>query len=393
MAYNTTHIVNAERVVEFDILRVFAIFGVIILHVSNMFVCAGSAQKLTIICFVASQLSHFGVPLFLIISGYSITTVFKKTGLAAREIVLKQAAKLLPAYFIVTLFLDFSFSPEKMTAAFVLTTLIKGTGHHHLYFVPLIFHLYLLWIVVDKLLTKHMGDMKTAVAVLAVTFCGTLFIYFYYQHFPWTGPLPDTFDGLEWIKIVMTSGFFAYFFLGYVIALKWLEIQKLLTNSLFFSICVVSTSIAAYSLAQSDYETFLSGKMTFLATTGYLRATVLLYSVSLFFSLTAALRLTRKFWAKWTLTRMVSKVSFDLYLIYLMHTYVQLLLWQYLHLWTWFREVTLVRHSIMLVFSFSLLIMFWSAVMSGMYRAISKLLLKLLVKLMPLKVNVLRGRI
>jgi surface polysaccharide O-acyltransferase-like enzyme len=164
--------VFTERITELDILRLIALFAVILVHLNSVIVNAGAVPKLSVISFVIIQLSTFAVPFFLIISGFSITYLSKYSEMSPLRIFLKQVRKLLPAYILVTLILDCKFLQGSITISSFIETLIKGTAAHH-HYVPLIFHYYFLWLFLVKAIERNVPERNIFV-ILALVFSGIL---------------------------------------------------------------------------------------------------------------------------------------------------------------------------------------------------------------------------
>jgi hypothetical protein len=172
-------------------------------------------------------------------------------------------------------------------------------------------------------------------------------------------------------------------------AVKWEYMQELISRKIFICICLVIFLVSALHITRMNYNLITSGERVF-GEPKYYSVIVLIYSSSLFFVLFAFLRISKKYWAR---RFIFVRVSFFTYLIYLIHTCILNELWHYLHIWSWFKEVTLFRHSLVFVLSLSLLVLFWSALMSGAYTFSSNRLRSLFARFLPSRTNISRGEV
>ena len=94
------------------------------------------------------QLNRFCVPLFVALSGYGFAVKYQGRELKTKEFLVNQAKKLLPLYLLWSgiFMLTFYFLPWRALPMSVWwQQLLWGRADYHLYFVPMIFQLYLLF--------------------------------------------------------------------------------------------------------------------------------------------------------------------------------------------------------------------------------------------------------
>ncbi len=137
-----------RRLVEFDILRAFAIFGVIIIHIIGVSFHYWSKGSLTWVVFLAlDQLFRFSVPFFVFISGYTLFLKYHQIFKYSR-FYLKRTTRVLPWYFFWS-FLIYIYLHANLPPGFIdyptWKLILLGKVDYHLYFVSMIFQLYLLF--------------------------------------------------------------------------------------------------------------------------------------------------------------------------------------------------------------------------------------------------------
>ncbi|MGE5398671.1 MAG: acyltransferase [Chitinophagales bacterium] len=139
-----------NRIKEFDYIRVFAAFSVIILHVTSSYI------QFSATAYLLNQIVRYSVPMFIILSGYLLYQV-DSTGpvLLYTEFLRKRLSKVFgpyiiwtTVYFIFTLVVNTP-QNEDFTIYLVLCEWLHhiawGTGYVHLYFLIIIIQFYLLY--------------------------------------------------------------------------------------------------------------------------------------------------------------------------------------------------------------------------------------------------------
>lgn len=139
---------RSKRVVEFDILRAFAIFGVMCIHIIGVSFQFWSKGSLTWAAFLSlDQLFRFSVPFFVFISGYSLYLKYWQN-FKFVDFYLRRATRILPWYFfwslIIYIYLHLNVKPGFVDYP-TWKLIFLGKVDYHLYFVSMIFQLYLLF--------------------------------------------------------------------------------------------------------------------------------------------------------------------------------------------------------------------------------------------------------
>lgn len=147
-----------KRYENFDVLRAFAILGVVIIHITAPLATDGD-----LISVVLNQVARFAVPVFFILSGWGLTatnSLEKSDGywgfLKAR------LWAIVPQYLIwnvVYLFYSDAWEAYPSFSFDALWTILQeiflGTIYNHLYFVPIIIMFYIIYPLLLKVATKY----------------------------------------------------------------------------------------------------------------------------------------------------------------------------------------------------------------------------------------------
>ncbi len=131
-----------ERRDEIDILKALAIIGVVWIHIGAYLLFlypfwSPDWKNLVIL----DQIWRFSVPLFVALSGYTLAARYKETKINLAEFFQRRVLRVLPLYF---LWAIVSFSLNQTGYPFWQAILL-GRADYHLYFVPMIIQLYLLF--------------------------------------------------------------------------------------------------------------------------------------------------------------------------------------------------------------------------------------------------------
>ncbi len=141
---------ESERISGLDILRAFAIIAVVLIHtISGALYNLPWSSLLFKIYIVLDQFSRFSVPLFVFLSGYTLTLRYKNRPISAFEFFKKRLLRLLPWYFFwsaaVYFYIRLSVFGQSAPYFPLWKVIFLGKADYHLYFVPMIFSLYLIF--------------------------------------------------------------------------------------------------------------------------------------------------------------------------------------------------------------------------------------------------------
>lgn len=150
-----------------SILKGIAILGVLLLHglssVRGMYLQMDTAIEVIF----ADQFLRFCVPLFVALSGFALASKYKES-VETKEFLWRRVAKLIPQYVLWSLIFSFAIAPlypqwgEPSVFIPFWQKLAYGKSDYHLYFVPMILQLYLLFPLL------HMGMRKSRHVMLAL---------------------------------------------------------------------------------------------------------------------------------------------------------------------------------------------------------------------------------
>ncbi len=157
-----------QRVLCFDILRILAIFFVMVLHVSsgNWYVTDVNSFQWQMMNFYDS-ISRWGVPVLVMISG----ALFLSRDTAIKKLYTKYILRIVSAFivwsFVYSFIFNFVFSRNGISV--FLTSFIRG--HYHLWFLFMIVGLYMITpflkkIVADQVLTKYFVVLAIVFAIM-----------------------------------------------------------------------------------------------------------------------------------------------------------------------------------------------------------------------------------
>ncbi len=204
------------------LLKGAAIIAVIIIHILSsipgyIYTTPNAAQYIFL-----DQLLRFSVPLFIGLSGYSLARRYQGA-ISYIQFYKRRLLRIIPLYFLwsIGLWLLFIFIPEWNTpdAPIPLWKIILiGRADYHLYFVPLIFQLYLLFPVLLRYLHKY----PRTTLFTALTLQSASYILFNYLHTLPTETLLDS----DQEQYTLFSSWIFYFVLGMFIAKRSIAAEE-----------------------------------------------------------------------------------------------------------------------------------------------------------------------
>jgi probable poly-beta-1,6-N-acetyl-D-glucosamine export protein len=203
----------AKRVAEMDMARGLATLAVVAIHVSaDPLIQNARGGGITWLYLLANVAARFAVPVFVTLSGMGLAFSRRPEGYFSFE--KRRLSKLLPAYIcwsvLYSLTRGYLDGPATLMQSLrvpvwhVLTDILTGEGSYHLYFVPLIVILYLLFPLLRRVLSTWPGFIASAVVTAVAISVG------HYVDVPsWAEQLIDIRSPLNW---------FFYFAMGIKLA-------------------------------------------------------------------------------------------------------------------------------------------------------------------------------
>lgn len=294
----------------------FAILAVVALHVLSLFSAKLYFIKPSALILVSlNQIARFCVPLFLALSGFGLSRKYQNQVPQFKDFILSRMKKLLPLYLLWSLLMMFLSNSNLLfdiTNPHFWRKILLGTADYHLYFVPMIFQLYLLFFLVLKICKKQ-------ISLSQLVFLGLLQIA-WYELTRFSVQETTIFSKIatkDQTQYKLIINWIFYFFFGSFLANIQLKNMKLL-KPLRFLVLLIAFFGLFWSIGNS--LSLIKATHNLVYATGFNRLPVFIYSSSLIFlvlSSTPKVVLLKSFF--WKIMVFFGKYS---YLIYLSHTLI-----------------------------------------------------------------------
>lgn len=295
-------------------IKAVAITAVIFLHTLTLFPDSIYTSNYFKLLFITlNQTARFCVPLFLALSGYGLSKKYGSKKLSPKKFLLKRIKKLIPLYFlwsIIFLIIFYISNSWFYSDANWLRSFFWGETDYHLYFIPLIFQFYFLFVFFPKIkkrqrlltLTIIIGGIQALWLLLIRT--SSL------QQVSFTDFLTD--DQLQyrlftnWLFYFLFGGVLARFNLSKIRKIKYLK-----------KILVVIT-LFGLTWAVYDSQVIIEKTNNIIYATSFTRLPVFIYSTGL---IAILIIYGKKIFDRQTLkTPILASIGRHSYLIYLSHT-------------------------------------------------------------------------
>lgn len=240
---------NLEYDYGIDSLKGLAIISVVIIHViAGGFSYIDPRTILWSWSVIFDQIARFCVPLFIAVSGYSLSITFSEN-LSWWNFYQRRIFKLIPLYIfwsLVTYFLISHYGswPNYSKDFPLLNSLIFGKADYHLYFIPLIFQLYFLF----PLLYKLVRITKYKIVILA--FVWQFIFYFYIRSQVESTKITVSLSDQD--QYIFFGTWIFYFILGIYLNLYPQILKKF--NLIYFFFSLVFLAVAVNN-AQEIFQT------------------------------------------------------------------------------------------------------------------------------------------
>ncbi len=269
----------SDRQIELDVLKALAIIAVVLIHgisLSYQFFVRGSFVWNSLL--IIDQLSRFCVPIFVAISGYGLGIKNMDIGWQYGSFIRRRVVKLLPWYLfwsgVIYFYIRFSDEWNHVGHVPVWKVIILGKADYHLYFVPMIVSLYLLFPLIAWVVKKYtwriivLLGLFEAVLYLITGLEAEKMIKF---NFAWGDQQQYLFFG-TWIF---------YFALG--IYLNFLP-GVLMRKSKYVKFAALSLLIGGVALIIGDTFRLVGNKADIIAATRFTRLPVLVFATGFIIS-------------------------------------------------------------------------------------------------------------
>lgn len=294
-----------------NLAKAAAILAVVFLHALSLFPNSIYLSEHKYIAIFLNQASRFSVPLFLALSGFGLARKYANKPFDTKKFLTNRARKLLPLYFLWSLIL--LFSARAISGRSIFEAAFLGNADYHLYFVPVIFQLYLVFLILERIKNRKVIAIFTvALGVLQLLWFESIRYSLLPESLPVLGQLTD-----DQMQYRMITNWLFYFVLGFVIAqfnINRLRKIKFLKNLILLS---VLTSLI-WATVDSSRIILQTGNIVYA--TSFIRLPVMIYaSTIILFVIIYGQDLLRFNWAK---TKSLQYIGVLSYLIYLSHTYL-----------------------------------------------------------------------
>lgn len=289
-----------NRIEKLDILRGLAILGVIFIHLTSDRLNNFNFSEFSSYFFLLfNQLSRFCVPIFIILSGIGLTLSYNRKPESYFKFLHKRLSKIIPLYLIFCI-IYYCINLFKQHSGFDIISLIKciftGNASMHLYFVPLIIQLYLLFPLINKFKSKKLVIISMLANILIIV----VKAFARYKHY----------DSIL-LEPLMSFYWIFYFIFGCYITDKLDKIKLKNINIIFYSMF----------LAIFIESILLFTRFNMTISTSSIRPSIIFFSIAVF-AYVFNLNISN------TVTKILKYLSNASFMIYLSHMIFLGLYWE-----------------------------------------------------------------
>lgn len=235
-------IINKDKF-SADSAKGLAIIAVVSIHLVSLFSPAKFTTPPFNLFFLSlDQIMRFCVPIFIFLSGIGLTLALNNQPIQVKPFIKKRLIKTIPLYLLWSGYYLATANPSQPWWHFLSnrslpSILLNGQADYHLYFVPIILKLYLVFIIIKKLPAK----LTKPVLIFNLLVQTILYIYFSVK-------TPFIHDQLQYYQILSWTG---YFILGVWLADQGKFLSKKTSIFLTLTGFLLSTLEAAGIIATS----------------------------------------------------------------------------------------------------------------------------------------------
>lgn len=306
-----------------NLFKALAVIAVILIHTTGTYLAAYAPKNSLDWNFYLAfdALLRPSVPLFVFLSGFGLARRYAKQKLHFKEFFSRRVVRIIPSYLfwsaIIYVSIKFFEPPAAQNANPLWKVFLFGRADIHLYFVPMIFQLYLLFPLLLPLV-KKLGKLAVVVAlvwqILEYSYIGLR------TEVPYPAVPTDQQQYLRFFTWIF------YFLLGIYLAINFPSLKAAIVKrkNLIFALLLFALS---WTIVDSFRLNALGADQ--IVATRFTRLPVLLLATSVSFITAIPLPLGK-------ITALLSRLGPPSYQIYLLHTLVlrlvlgKLLLWQQL---------------------------------------------------------------
>ncbi len=308
---------SATEIQTSQIAKAVSILAVILLHsLSSLF--PSTIYTDSNLCFVfifLNQAARFSVPLFLALSGFGLGRKYQNQKLHIKRYLKRKIIKLLPLYLLwsAILIVIFKFSETWQESNLnIWRNILSGRTDYHLYFVPLIFQLYLIFLILPKL-KRHRHHL--VLLLLSGLFQA---VYFFAIRTSSLQNIPSNKYLLnDQIQYRLISNWIFYFLLGAFMSRFNLDLFRSFRRLKYLIILLI-----AGGLSWSTYDSYflLTATQNIVYSTSFIRLPVMVYATGV---ISAVLLYSNSLFNQSILnSRFLQSIGKHSYAIFLSHTLI-----------------------------------------------------------------------
>jgi len=225
-----------EWISEIGYLRGLSALAVIAIHVVSYNIYIVHPNVLVFITIFINSVSHFAIPMFVILSGFLLFHKYHDKTISLKEFYLSQLGKIIPPFLIFSVFYSIvnghSFNINHLPVTII--KIVSGRSSGHLWFLPLIIQLYLIYPLLHRAYLYAKTRNNVYHVVLGLIFFQIvfdifdLFMRFLYSSLPIQGMLRRIF-----------VSHLSYFFFGLYIRDNYSAFKKWLSSLRLSVICIL----------------------------------------------------------------------------------------------------------------------------------------------------------
>lgn len=218
-----------NRIMYIDTIRVFAIFCIILIHSTAYMIDIYGNNTYVIIL---GNLGRFSVSLFIFLSGFCLALKYLEYSLNNTKFIIYSLWKLLPAYIIWNLIYQVHYQGSINFSLSGLKGIFYGNVAPHLYFVPVIIVLYLIF----PLIWKHRSKMLVLVITAFVIQIGSQIA----RSYAFSLKMPIARESRAFFPL-----FIGYFVLGIFCAINFSKFEAIIHK---YSFAIITATILSFGL-------------------------------------------------------------------------------------------------------------------------------------------------
>lgn|SRR5690625_78500 len=171
---NEGDIMLNRRNIEMDMMRGLAILAVILIHITAEIINSSpNMEEMNLMFLIVNQLSRFAVPVFLFISGLGLALSSRKENYFS--FLRRRVSKLLPLYLLWSVLYYVAIHLKNINLLEFAILTLKGSNYYHLYYIPVIIMLYMLFPLLKKIVRYKVAVISVFLLTVIIQLSDELF--------------------------------------------------------------------------------------------------------------------------------------------------------------------------------------------------------------------------